>query len=143
MTSCAALKTSPETILEITHKVENKDFTVGVSSANPLRMRPVYLTSEFEIRIKNDSAFAFLPYYGVAHTAPFDSNESGIKFTEPMIDYVVKSNKKLNGWDIYFKVKSKTTQYKVLLNIFNNGSSTVTVNLQERDMISFNGEIKK
>jgi len=143
MSSCSTLRTAPETIKEITEKIESKNFTIGVNYANPLRMRPVYLTSEYEIRIKNDSAFAYLPYYGVAHVAPFDSNEGGIKFAEPVIDYTIKSNKKLNGWDIRFKVKSKATQFDVLLSIADNGNSTITVNSYDRDMISFNGEIKK
>jgi len=143
MSSCSTLRTAPETIKVITEKIESKNFTVGVNYANPLRMRPVYLTSEYEIRIKNDSAFAYLPYYGVAHVAQFESNEGGIKFAEPMIDYTMKSNKKLNGWDIRFKVKSKATQFDVLLSIADNGNSTITVNSYDRDMISFNGEIKK
>jgi predicted component of type VI protein secretion system len=63
--ACSSLKTAPDVIREITRKVESKDYTIAVNYANPLRMRPVYLTSEYEVRIKNDSAFAYLPYFGV------------------------------------------------------------------------------
>lgn len=142
MSSCTSLKTASETVNEITRKVESKNFTVVVNYANPMRMKPVFLTSEYDLRIKNDSAFAFLPYFGVAHVAPMNPSEGGIKFAEPMTNYTVSPNKKSNGWDIRFRVKSKESVYDIGMDIFNNGSSTITVNSYERDMITFNGEVK-
>jgi len=143
MSSCSGLKTAPETIKEITAKVESKDFTVVVNSANPMRMKPVFLTSEYDLRIKNDSAFAYLPYYGVAHVAPFDASEGGIKFATLMTDYKITPNRKSTGWEITFRVKSSFSTYDIRMNIFNNGSTTVSINSYERDMISFDGEIKR
>lgn len=143
MSSCTLTKTAPETISEITHKIESKDFTVAVNYANPFRRRPVYLTSEYDLQIKNDSAFAYLPYFGVAYVAPFNSSEGGIKFAEPMSNYSITPNKKSNGWDIRFKIKSKVSVYDIFMNVFNNGSTTFTVSSYERDMITFNGDVKK
>ena len=142
LTACSSAKTTPETISEIARKVESKDYTVTVHYANPLRMKSVVLTSEYDLRIKNDSAFAYLPYFGVAHTAPYRSSEGGIKFAEPMTDYVISSNKKLNGWDIRFKIRSKGDTYEIFMNVFNNGNATLSVTSQQRDMITFSGEIK-
>ena len=143
MFACSSSKTAADTIREITHKVESKDFTVNVNSANPFRMKHVMLTSEYDLRIKNDSAFAFLPYYGVAYSAPYNSSEGGIKFAEPMTDYSMVPNKKSTGWDIRFKVKSKECTYEIYMNLFNNGSAMFSVSSYQRDMISFNGEVKR
>lgn len=143
MAACSSTKTTTETISEVTRKVESKDFTVTVRYASPLRMRQVILTSEYDLRINNDSAFAYLPYFGVAHTAPYSSSEGGIKFAEPMIDYAIAFNKKLNRWDIHFKIQSKGDTYEVFMNIFNNGNSSFSVTSQQRDMIFFSGEIKR
>ena len=143
ITSCLSLKTAPETIKEINRKVESKDFTIAVNYANPLRMKPVYLTSEYDLRIKNDSAFAYLPYYGVAYTAPYNSTEGGIKFAEPMSEYKIIPHKKADGWDIRFRVKSKLTVYDFSLTIFNNGSSSISVSSYEKDRINFIGEVKQ
>jgi hypothetical protein len=142
MTSCSFSKTTPETINEVTRKIESKDFTIVVNYANPMRMKPVFLTSEYDLRIKNDSAFAYLPYYGVAHVAPFDPSQGGIKFAEPLTDYKVTPNKKSNGWDIRFKVKGRESVYDIIMSIFNNGSTMFSVTSYERDMITFNGEMK-
>jgi len=142
MTSCSFLKTGTISIQELTQKVQSKDFTVSVNTVDPMRMRQHYLTSEYDLRIKNDSAFAYLPYFGVAYSAPYGGGEGGIKFAEPMLNYSVKSNKKSTGWDIYFKIKDKDNVYEIYMNIFNNGSSMFTVNSFNRDPITFNGEIK-
>jgi hypothetical protein len=143
MTACSSTKTATEAIGEVTRKVEYKDVTVTAHYANPLRMKQMVLTSEYDLRIKNDSAFAFLPYFGVAYSAPYGSSEGGIKFAEPMKDYVITPNKKSTGWDIHFKIKSKGNTYEIFMNIFNNGSTTFSVTSQQRDMISFSGEIKR
>ena len=142
MTSCSFLKTGTISIQELTQKVQSKDFTVSVNTVDPMRMRQHYLTSEYDLRIKNDSAFAYLPYFGVAYSAPYGGGEGGIKFAEPMMNYSVKSNKKSTGWDIYFKIKDRENSYEFYVNIFNNGSSLFTVNSFNRDPITFNGEIK-
>ena len=142
MTSCSFLKTGSISIQELTQEVQSKDFTVSVNTADPLRMRQFYLTSEYDLQLKNDSAFAFLPYFGVAYSAPYGGGEGGIKFAEPMMNYSVKPNKKSNGWDIYFKIKAKDCVYEFYMSIFTNGSSMFTVNSFNRDVITFNGEIK-
>jgi hypothetical protein len=143
LTACSSTKTTSETISAITRKVESKDITVTVHYANPLIMRQIVLTSEYDLRLKNDSAFAYLPYFGVAYSAPYGSSEGGIKFAEPMNDYAITPNKKSNGWDIHFKIRSKEDIYEIFMNIFNNGSALFSVTSQKRDMISFSGEIKR
>ena len=140
--SCSSVKTTTESNKELTRKIQVKDFTVVANYANPMRGKQIYLTSEYDLRIKNDSAFAFLPYFGVAYSAPYGGGEGGIKFSEPVKEYSVKSNKKSDGWDIHFKIKARESDYEIYLNIFNNGSSMFTVNSFNRDAITFNGEVK-
>jgi len=142
VTSCSSMKTTPESIREITRRVESKDYTVVVNYANPMRWKQIYLNAEYDLRIKNDSAFAYLPYFGVAYSAPYGGREGGIKFAEPLQGYAIKSNKKSDGWDIRFKVKGPDDGFEISMNIFNNGSSMITVNSTNRDPITFTGEVK-
>ena len=143
MISCSISKTTPEKASEITKKIESKNFTINVNYANPLRMKPVFLTSGYSLRIKNDSAFAYLPYYGVAQVAPIDLSEGGIKFETLMSKYQIHSNKKSDGWYIQFNVKQNESEYEVFINVFNNGNAIVSINSYERDVISFNGEVNQ
>lgn len=139
--ACSSIKTTPETVAAITAKVESKDFTVRFNYANPFRMKQVSLTSEYTLKIKGDSAFAYLPYYGVAHVAPFNSSEGGIKFSSPMIEYSETANKRKDGWNIRFKINSGEYHYDLLLDVFKNGRSSLHVNSYERDPITFYGEL--
>lgn len=143
ISSCTSLNKLTETSKLITQKVESTDFTITANIARPLRMNQVQLTSGYDLQIKNDSAFAFLPYYGVAHIAPFNPSESAIKFKEPMADYTIKPTKKQDGWEIYFKVKAETTRYNIHISVFKNGSSSFTIGSYDKDAITFYGEIKE
>jgi hypothetical protein len=142
MVSCSITKTTPEASILITKKIESKNFTIEVNYANPLRMLPVYLNSNYTLRIKNDSAFAYLPYYGVIHVAPFDAREGGIKFETLMNEYKVLSNRMNSGWDIRFKVKPAMYEYSVHMKVYKDGKATVSFNSYQQDPISFNGEVR-
>lgn len=139
--ACSSIKTTPETVATIKAKVESKDFTVRFNYANPFRMQQVSLTSEYTLKIKGDSAFAYLPYYGVAYVAPFNSSEGGIRFSSPMIEYSKTANKRKDGWNIRFKINSGEYHYDLLLDLFENGRSSLHVNSYERDPITFYGEL--
>lgn len=139
--SCSTTKTTDSKILEVTTKVESKDLTVDVKYANPISGSQINLSYGYDLRIKNDSAFAYLPYYGVAYSAPY-GGEGGIKFAAPMTDFTCVKNKKGDGWDIRFKVRAKENGYDIFLSIFNNASATITVNSFNRQPIIFTGELK-
>ncbi|HLP04558.1 MAG TPA: DUF4251 domain-containing protein [Paludibacter sp.] len=142
LAACSSSRTLPETANEVARKVQSKDFSIRANYANPMRGSQLYLTSEYDLRIKNDSAFAFLPYYGVAYMAPFNPAEGGIKFAEPMEDYSLVPNKKNNGWFVRFKVNAREYNYVFSITIFANGNSSFTVTSYQRDPITFSGEMK-
>ena len=142
LNACSSTKTTTETVQQNTNKIENKDFTIKVNYAIPMRMKQISLTSDYEIRVKNDSSFAFLPYFGVAHIAPMNPAEGGIKFEEKMSEFKILPNKKNDGWDISFKVNTTENNYQIYLSLYNNGNSIITINSYKRDAITFYGEIK-
>ena len=141
LNACSSSKNTTESILQTAQKIESKDFTIKVNYAVPMRMKQISLTSDYEIRIKKDSCFAFLPYYGVVQVAPMNPSEGGIKFREKIIDYLIRSNKKNDGWEISFKVNARENYYQIYFSIYNNGNSTVTINSNKQDAITFYGEI--
>jgi hypothetical protein len=143
MISCSSSKTTPDSIRKISQKIESKNYVVSMSNAYPMRMQPVFLSSGYQMTLKNDSAFTYLPYYGVLHSAPMDNREGGIKFAEPLNDYSIKSNKKSNGWDIHFKIYAKEFTYDVSMKVFDNGNASVTFGAYQFDPISFSGEIRQ
>ncbi len=142
LASCSTSKVTTESIQALNKKIESKNYTIGVQYAYPLRGKQIYLNANYELKIKNDSAFAFLPYFGVAYTAPYSSTEGGIKFSEPMMDYKAQINQKKKCWEVSFKVNTTFYNYNFDMNIFDNGKVSFTVISNQRDPISFSGEIK-
>ncbi|MEI8087278.1 MAG: DUF4251 domain-containing protein [Paludibacter sp.] len=142
ITACKTAKIPTEKVQDLNKKVESKDFTVEVKYASPSNGGHINLSYGYDLRIKNDSAYAYLPYYGIAYSAPYNG-DGGIKFEELMADYTCVKTKKLDGWDIHFKVKSKENSYDIRLNMFENGNTTISVNSYNRQSITFYGELKE
>ena len=140
--SCSTVKILPDKINHIRQKVASKNFTIQVNYANPLRGSQIYLTSDYELKIKNDSAFAYLPYFGEAFVALYGSSEGGIQFRKPVHNYKMEPMNKNLGWNIHFRVKSDYTTYDFSIQIFRNGQSDFTVTSFDKDAISFSGALK-
>lgn len=140
--SCSITKLSPADINLLEKKINSGNFTVVVSCAHPLRMRNVFLNSSYDLRIKNDSAFAYLPYFGVARTARLGTQDGGIKFEQKMNQQQVVYNSNKKCWDFHFNVTDNQIYYSVDMRIFENGSTLLTVNSSDRDVISFDGQVE-
>lgn len=139
--ACSTTKVTQERSNEVTRKIQSKEYTVQANYAQPMRGKQIYLNHNYDLKIKNDSAFAFLPYFGVAYSAPYGGGEGGIKFSEPVKDYTANPNKRNDGWDIRFKIDAREHNYDIFMTVFNNGSATITVNSYQRDPISFSGKL--
>ena len=141
--ACSSSKTSsPEamkTAQEIREKIQAHDFVVEVHTAQPMRGRSVHLTHGYNLQIRNDSVLAYLPFYGVAHSAPY-GREGGIQLSEAMKEYSLKEQK--DGWDIRFKANARYYHYDILIHIYNDGNSTIYVGSYERDPIRFIGRMQ-
>lgn len=140
--ACSSTKNIAETKSKVETKINARSYTIAYNYVNPLRMRSHYLTSDYTLTIKGDSAMAYLPYFGVAHTAQYGTSEGGIKFNQPITGYSEKRTKKNDGWEISFSVKDEMRTYKMSLNIYDNANSSLDVLPSDKDPISFNGEVK-
>lgn len=145
--ACSTSKTStPEELAKIQEtidKIETGDYSIVVNMAVPLRGKSIPLTSLYDLTIRNDSAIAYLPFFGRATYAPYGGGEGGIKFALPVENYQSKVNKKNNGYDVQFKINTPEYNYQFYLTLFNNGQSTIAVNSPQRDAITFYGYIKE
>lgn len=142
--ACSSSKTlSPEDqekVQKIGLQIDKKDFTIQVSQAQPMRGRTLNLSYGYDLKISNDSAYAYLPYFGVAQTSPYSSNDGGIKFESPMEEYTATAIK--DGWNIKFKVNTMNYNYQFFVNVYNNGNASVNVTSYQRDPIMFQGNLK-
>ena len=119
--------------------VTSGKYKINVNRALPARGRSVTLTSPYSVEIRNDSVISYLPYYGRAYSIPYGGGE-GLNFKAPLTDYKLEWDKKETA-KIKFSARSEEDKFDFSIDVFSNGSSTIFVNMQNRQSISFQGEL--
>ena len=114
-------------------------YKIDVNGALPARGRSVMRTSPYSVEIRNDSIISHLPYYGRAYSIPYGGGE-GLNFKAPLTDYKLDWDKKGTA-KIKFTARSTEDKFDFDIDIFSNGSSTIFVNMQNRQSINFQGEV--
>ncbi len=124
----------------VKNMVDTKNFVFKAQSMTPMRGRNRQLTSEYDLKIFNDSLISFLPYFGRAYTAPVNPSEGGLQFTSTDFQYQATARKK-GGWEITIQPKDHRDVRQLLLNVFESGNATLQVISNNRDPIFFNGYV--
>lgn len=119
--------------------VLSEKYKIDVDRAIPARGRSVSLTSPYSIEIRNDSVISYLPYYGRAYSIPYGGGE-GLNFKAPISDYKIEWDKKGTA-KVRFIAQSTEDRFSFNIDIFSNGSSSIFVNMQNRQSISFQGDL--
>ncbi|MCI1648108.1 MAG: DUF4251 domain-containing protein [Bacteroides sp.] len=119
--------------------VMSQKYKIDVDRALPLRGRAVSLTSPYSLEIRNDSVISYLPYYGRAYSIPYGGG-NGLNFKAPITGYQVEWNKKGTA-KITFTARNPEDRFDFYLDIYTSASSTIVVNMQNRQSISFEGNL--
>lgn len=130
-----------EEIAEITNKIDSANYIFHPQTALPMRGRAVDLNYDFSLKVTPDTINSYLPYFGRAFTAPVSSTEGGITFVSTDFDYKISDEKK-GTWDVVIETKDTPQRYKLFLKIGNTGYTTLTVQENNREPITFYGKIE-
>jgi hypothetical protein len=126
---------------EIKTIVESKTFVFEANIANPMKGRTVNLTSDYDVKITNDSIFSYLPYFGVAYSASYGSTDSPMIFNEPFEGCDFETTK--NGYLVKVSVKNNNDRLEYSFHISDTGSTSLNVSSLNRQAISYTGNIEK
>jgi hypothetical protein len=125
----------------ITKLVTERDYVFEAQSASPMKGGRINLNGGYTLVVSKDTVTSDLPYYGRAYQSDYGSSNGGIKFTSTDFDYETKERKK-GGWEITIKPKDFKKLQQLILTIFSDGTTTVQVNSNDRQPISFSGYIE-
>lgn len=141
--SCKASKgLSKEEIIEQTDsKVEAQRYTFEATQAHPANGRMVHLSPSYTLKVTPDSVIAYLPYFGRAYSAPSPTEEGGIKFTSTDFDYSL-SEKDKGTYRATIKILDNHNKYELSLLISDNAKGTLYVSQQNKQSITFYGDIE-
>jgi hypothetical protein len=145
--SCATQKEKDLRISMVDSLIKNNDFKFVAQQANPLRgglisQRLTQLDGSYYLKISKDSINCYLPYFGVAQTAPYGSTDNGIQFISTVFTYD-KASKEKGSYQITIIPKNTEKANRLFLSISESGMATLNVNSNYRDPISFTGNIEK
>lgn len=126
---------------EVKAIVESKNFVFDARNANPMKGRTVNLTSDYDVKVTNDSIFSYLPYYGVAYSASYGGTDSPMIFDVPF--ETCTQEKVKNGYMVKVEAKNKNDRLTFTFHISETGTTTLSVSSINRQSITYNGEIIK
>ena len=110
--------------------IVSENYKIDVNTAMPMRGRSIPLTSLYSLEIRNDSVISYLPYGG----------GNGLNFKAPLKEYNMKLDKKGNSV-ITFTARNPEDKFDFRVKVYSNGSTSIDVNMQNRQSISFQGEL--
>ena len=119
--------------------IESENYKIDVNTAMPMGGRSIPLTSSYSLEIRNDSVISYLPYYGRAYSIPYGGGD-GLNFKAVLKEYSMEMDKKGNAV-IEFIARNPEDRYEYRVKVFPNGSASIDVNMQNRQSISFQGEL--
>ncbi len=135
--------------------IETKEFTFMAERANPtnydvmrvINSMPNLNTSRlltldygYSLQLKKDQIKMELPYFGKMYTPSYSTDKNSFRFTSKIFTMDQKEGKKGNS--IFTIVpKDEQTVRKIVLEIYNNGKSYLTVDSNDRQLISYDGYI--
>lgn len=105
----------------------------------PMRGGSKNVTSNYSVEVRNDSLYSYLPYFGRAFHVPYGGGK-GLNFSEPIGSYRESTIKK-GRQHIEINVRNDEDSYLYVIDVFDNGNSDIEVRAQQRERISYSGEM--
>ena len=144
LAGCASPQSSAKRDVEkqkaVAEALANRHIHINISQMHPARYSSRTVSYGFYLELKGDMLESRLPYMGpVPQSAPISSE--GLNFEAPIINYRETRPKK-NMTRIELSARTKEDLYHYLIEIYDSGSAYIRVRGQNRDSISFDGDLE-
>lgn len=109
--------------------------------ANSFQGRRINLiTNPNHLKINQNEASIYLPYFGVAHnSSPAYSNMGAMEFEGTVENYKIKVNEKKKQTTVSFRCKAKREVIDFTLTVFPDGNSRLNANSSVRTGMNYDG----
>jgi len=120
--------------------VDSKEFVFVARTAMPQGGRTIQLTTNNTLEFHPDVIKCDLPFFGRAFSGVGYGGGGGMQFEGKPLDLNIEKKKK--SYDIAFKVKGDTDSYSLMLSVYFDGNSYLSIRSNNRSNISYNGNIE-
>ena len=141
--ACGTSKTAvdPARANAIKAILEQQEYVVMVGSMRPLTAPTVSVSQGQKMIVRNGTVTCNLPYAGSGQNVGYGaSGYKALNFSSPIVDYKVTYPKEDRAV-VTFKVNNGDDHYRFHVEVFMNGKTTIDVDPQGRDGISYSGMI--
>jgi hypothetical protein len=131
-------------IAEVKQLIQSKNYLFKAQYMYPMTGTQQYLTSDYDVKIGQDTVVSYLPYFGVVYfNAGYNNpSDAGIQFTSIKFEYSVEE--KPNGsYLVYIKPKDTKNTTQMILNVASTGYANLSVQSNNRQLIRFSGYIQE
>lgn len=128
-----------QVVQQVQAAVDAQRFTIAVDWMKPLGGMPRHVSSTYQLKVDGDEVDSYLPYVGEAYRLPYGGGK-GLNFKGKIYNYQVLRSTS-NRYVIEFDVKSDEEAYRYRIDLFTNGKAIIDIIGQDRDAISFDGEM--
>jgi hypothetical protein len=97
------------------------------------------MVSNYSIKVKDGVLISHLPFIGQAWRVPYGGGHA-LNFDAPIVNYTV-TQPRTDGYEIRIYVKTDEDEHLYRLTVFDNGRASLDVQSQNRDRISYTGEM--
>ena len=118
--------------------VETGNFTINIDRMYPLRGTSKTVTN-YSVKVKDGVLYSHLPFIGQAWRVPYGGGHA-LNFDAPVLNCTAFENGK-DGYEIRIYVKTDEDEHLYRLTLFDNGRASLDVQSQNRDRISYSGEM--
>ena len=125
--------------------INSKTYNFQAEWATSQKGRRINLsTNPNHLKIENDEADIYLPYFGEVHSSSIGlSTEGGIVFEGTIENYKVEFNDKKQKAVIKFSANGKYDRFDFTLIVYKSGSSNLNVTSNIRSTIKYDGKINE
>lgn len=146
-------------LLAFKNAVENNNFSFEATSANPVAFANVrgiqnllppgsnvasinMVNNPNYLRVKNDSVFLDMPYYGEIQMGMGYNRDTGLKFKGIPEKRNIEFNKKKEKYTITYTLKADNENLRLFLVLFPNKTARLDINSSNRSTIFYYGDWK-
>lgn len=126
--------------------LKSEKYTIDITRISPMAMPSKTTTSEYQLKFDNNTLTTRLPYIGkIDQMGMGNTGDLSINVENQKIEIQTKYNEKKKRHELRFRAKDENsnTNCDFFIEIFNNGSCLIRLNMVGRNPISYNGEISK
>lgn len=140
LTSAERAERDAKTALAVEKALAERHYKVAISMMNPRRGKAVHVSPDFSLEVKGDTLVSYLPYFGRAYSVPYGGGK-GLNFTAPISEYHAAKGR--HGTTLVtLKAINEEDTYSFRLEVFDNGSTTIDLSAQQREPISYSGQME-